>query len=161
MEIRIGEDGEELGNNKICRDHLNWTASVAAQFKCVQTFIKPDQLDPWIKDQLGNALLSTIFPLQLRNFVSCERAFRSHMTQHLVTVGTKLLTGVWLYLILNPWIKLIWFDISGTRRCLEIGSLLLSHPLQALLWSLGKCASLVVSAAVYSGKWEFLKRRIH
>ena len=32
--------------------------------------IKPDQLDPWIKDQIGNALLSTILPLQLRNFVS-------------------------------------------------------------------------------------------
>ena len=27
------------------------------------TFIKPDQLDPWIKDQLRNALLSTILSL--------------------------------------------------------------------------------------------------
>ena len=35
------------------------------------TFIKPDQLDPWIEDQLGNALLSKILPLQLWNFVSC------------------------------------------------------------------------------------------
>ena len=57
------------------------------------TFIKPDQLDPWIKDQLGNALLSTILPLQLWNFVSCGRACPSYMTQTLVTVGTKLLTG--------------------------------------------------------------------
>ena len=39
-------------------------------------FIKPDQLDPWINDQLGNALLSTILALQLRNFVSCGRADR-------------------------------------------------------------------------------------
>ena len=29
-------------------------------------FIKPDQLDPWIKDQLRNALLSTILSLQLQ-----------------------------------------------------------------------------------------------
>ena len=57
------------------------------------SFIKPDQLDPWIKDQLGNALLSTILTLQLRNFVSCGRACPSHMTQNLVTVGTKLLKG--------------------------------------------------------------------
>ena len=38
------------------------------------TFIKPDQLDPWIKDQLGTVLPSTILTLQLRNFVSCGRA---------------------------------------------------------------------------------------
>ena len=37
-------------------------------------FIKPDQLDPWIKDQIGNTLLSTILHLQLPNFVSCGRA---------------------------------------------------------------------------------------
>ena len=56
-------------------------------------FIKPDQLDPWIKDQLEKALLSTISPVQLRNFVSCGRACPSHMTQNLVTVGVKLLIG--------------------------------------------------------------------
>ena len=65
------------------------------------TFIKPDQLDPWIKDQLGNSLLSTILSLQLPNFVSCGRACPSHMTQNLVTVGTKLWTGDWLSV--NPW----------------------------------------------------------
>ena len=53
-------------------------------------FIKPDQRNPWIKDQLGNALLSTILYLQLPNFVSCGRACPSHMTQNLVTVGAKL-----------------------------------------------------------------------
>ena len=31
-------------------------------------FIKPDQHNPWIKDQLGNPLLSTILHLQLPNF---------------------------------------------------------------------------------------------
>ena len=31
------------------------------------TLIKPDQFDPWIKDQLGNALLPPILPLQLQN----------------------------------------------------------------------------------------------
>ena len=53
-------------------------------------FIKPDQRNPWIKDQLGNALLSTVLHLQLPNFVSCGRDKPSHMTQNLVTVGTKL-----------------------------------------------------------------------
>ena len=37
------------------------------------TFIKPDQRNPWIKDQLWNDLLSTIVHLQLPNFVSCGR----------------------------------------------------------------------------------------
>ena len=53
-------------------------------------FIKADQHNPWIKDQLGNALLSTISHLQLPNFVSCGRDKPSHMTQNLVTVGAKL-----------------------------------------------------------------------
>ena len=64
-------------------------------------FIKPDQLDPWIQVQLGNALLSTILRLQLRNFVSCGRACPSHMTQNLVTVGMKLFIGEWF--LSNPW----------------------------------------------------------
>ena len=53
------------------------------------TFIKPDQRNPWIKDQLWNDLLS-ILHLQLPNFVSCGRDKPSHMTQNLVTVGVKL-----------------------------------------------------------------------
>ena len=57
------------------------------------SFIKPDQLDPWIKDQPRNALLSTILSLQLPNFVSCGRACPSHRTKNLVTVGTKFVTG--------------------------------------------------------------------
>ena len=65
------------------------------------TFIKPDQLDPWIKDQLRNALLSTILSLQLPNFVSCGRACPSHMTQNSVTLGAKLLTGEWFSF--DPW----------------------------------------------------------
>ena len=44
-------------------------------------FIKPDQRNPWIKDQLGNALLCTISHLLLPNFVSCGRDEPSHMTQ--------------------------------------------------------------------------------
>ena len=54
------------------------------------TFIKPDQRNPWIKDQLWNDLLSTMLHLQLPNFVSCGRDKPSHMTQNLVTVGVKL-----------------------------------------------------------------------
>ena len=64
-------------------------------------FIKRDQLNPRIKDQLRKALLSTIWPLQLPNFVSCGRDKPSHMTQNLVTVGAKLLTGEWF--LLDPW----------------------------------------------------------
>ena len=64
------------------------------------SFIKPDQLDPWINDQLRNTLLSTMLPLQLPNFVSCGRACPSHMTKNLVTVGA-LLTGEWF--LFDPW----------------------------------------------------------
>ena len=53
-------------------------------------FIKPDQRNPLIKDQLGNALLSTIKHLQLPNFVLCGREKPSHMTQNWVTVGANL-----------------------------------------------------------------------
>ena len=45
------------------------------------TFIKPYQRNPWIKDQLGSDLLSTILHLQLPNFVSCGRDKPSHMTK--------------------------------------------------------------------------------
>ena len=63
--------------------------TIVALTRC-SAFIKPDQLDPWIKDQIGNTLLSTILHLQLPNFVSCGRDKPSHMTQNLVTVGAKL-----------------------------------------------------------------------
>ena len=61
-----------------------------AELQPSSAFIKPDQRNPWIKDQLGNAQLSTIFHLQLPNFVPCGRDKPSHMTQNLVTVGAKL-----------------------------------------------------------------------
>ena len=82
----------------------------------------------WSMDQGSNEnhSLSTISPLQLPNFVSCGRDKPSHVTQNLVTVGTKLWTAdrflvdpwnCWqesdFHLILDPWIKLIWFDKSG------------------------------------------------
>ena len=57
------------------------------------TFIKPDQLDPWIKDQIKIILLPTISHLQLPNFVSCGRACPSHVTQNLVAVGANLWTA--------------------------------------------------------------------
>ena len=88
--------------------YSTWTLNITSDFKsCVyqhitgSAFIKRDQLDPWIKDQLRNALLSTILSLQLPNFVSCGRACPSHMTQNLVTVGTKLLIGEWF--LFDPW----------------------------------------------------------
>ena len=77
------------------------TYTTQLQLRPGPSFIKPDQLDPWIKDQLWNALLSTILSLQLSNFVSCGRACPSHMAQNLVTVGAKLLTGEWF--LFGPW----------------------------------------------------------
>ena len=64
-------------------------------------FIKPDQRNPWIKDQIKITLLPTISHLLLPNFVSCGRACPSHMTQNLVTVGAKLWTTD--RFIFDPW----------------------------------------------------------
>ena len=64
-------------------------------------FIKPDKLDPWIKDQIKNTLLPTNSQLLLPNFVSCGRACPSHMTQNLVTVGAKLWTAE--RFLVDPW----------------------------------------------------------
>ena len=64
-------------------------------------FIKPDQLDPGIKDQIKITLLPTISHLQLLNFVSCGRACPSHMTQNLVTVGAKFWTAECF--LFDPW----------------------------------------------------------
>ena len=65
------------------------------------TFIKPDQLDPWIKDQIKITLLPTISHLLLPNFVSCGRACPSHMTKNLVTVGAELWTTE--RFLVDPW----------------------------------------------------------
>ena len=64
-------------------------------------FIKPDQRNPWIKDQIKITLLPTISHLLLPNCVSCGRACPSHMTQNLVTVGAKLWTAD--RFIVDPW----------------------------------------------------------
>ena len=64
-------------------------------------FIKPDQRNPWIKDQIKITLLPMISHLLLPNFVSCGRACPSHMTQNLVTVGAKLWTAD--RFIVDPW----------------------------------------------------------
>ena len=65
------------------------------------TFIKPDQRNPWIKDQIKITLLPTISHLLLPNFVSCGRDKPSHMTQNLVTVGAKLWTAE--RFLVDPW----------------------------------------------------------
>ena len=89
---------KEVGDGRFC------------QVDTGSAFIKPDQLDPWIKDQLGNALLSTILHLQIWNFVSCGRACPSHMTQNFVTVVVKLLRREWF--LFYPWsmdqAELVW-----------------------------------------------------
>ena len=71
------------------------------QYSAGPTFIKADQLDPWIKDQIKITLLPTISHLLLPNFVSCGRACPSHMTQNLVTVGAKLWTAD--RFLVDPW----------------------------------------------------------
>ena len=45
------------------------------------TFIKPDQLGPWIKDQLGNALLSTTAPTVTKFCVMWEGLSLPHDTK--------------------------------------------------------------------------------
>ena len=89
------------------------------------TFIKPHQLDPWIKDQMKITLLSTVSPLHLPNFVSCGTDKPSHMTQNLVTVGTNCGQQSVSYLILDPWIKLIWVEKTGA--CYNARRTLLEH----------------------------------
>ena len=74
----------------IFKYNIDYSKRATRKFKSGPTFIKPDQRNPWIKDQLWNDLLSTILHLQLPNFVSCGRDKPSHMTQNLVTVGVKL-----------------------------------------------------------------------
>ena len=64
-------------------------------------FIKPDQYNPWIKDEMKITIVPTISHLQLPNFVSCGRACPSHMTQNLVTVGAKLWTAE--RFLVDPW----------------------------------------------------------
>ena len=51
----------------------------------------------WSLDQGSTRKCSAVhnFAPTVKNFVSCGRACPSHMTQNLVTVGTKLLTGEW------------------------------------------------------------------
>ena len=76
----------------------SWTTALSCSGSA---FIKPDQRNPWIKDQIKITLLPTISHLLLPNFVSCGRACPSHMTQILVTVGAKLWTAD--RFIVDPW----------------------------------------------------------
>ena len=93
----------ELGSRMArCRfDTKLLSEPLSAYLKSGSAFIKPDQLDPWIKDQIKITLLPTISHLQLLNFVSCGRACPSHMTQNLVTVGAKLWTAE--RFLVDPW----------------------------------------------------------
>ena len=85
---------QQILNMHVVADHSVHAVNNVGEWypseKSGSAFIKPDQRNPWIKDQLGNALLSTILHLQLPNFVSCGRDKPSHMTQNLVTVGAKI-----------------------------------------------------------------------
>ena len=81
--------------------YTKWTLRMYVLNYSGSTFIKPDQPDPWIKDQIKIILLSTISPLQLPNFVSCGRDKPSHMTQNFVTVVAKLWTAE--RFLIDPW----------------------------------------------------------
>ena len=88
----------------MCWDHYAFLQAVihrAAYFRPGSAFIKPDQRNPWIKDQIKITLLPTISHLLLPNFVSCGRDKPSHMTQNLVTVGAKLWTAE--RFLIDPW----------------------------------------------------------
>ena len=74
-------------------------------------FIKPDQPEPWIKDQPAKTLMSVIMSLQFWSFVN---AARCHMPQNSKTEAIRLYTGNWFYLILNSWMKVIGFKESRT-----------------------------------------------
>ena len=83
---------------------LGWLSARLQKLHCLRpgpTFIKPDQRNPWIKDQIKITLLPTISHLLLPNFVSCGRDKPSHMTQNLVTVGAKLWTAE--RFLVDPW----------------------------------------------------------
>ena len=89
-------------NTKLSFTKMHLTISSAKRPSCPgSAFIKPDQRNPWIKDQIKITLLPTISHLLLPNFVSCGRACPSHMTQNLVTVGAKLWTAD--RFIVDPW----------------------------------------------------------
>ena len=75
------------------------------------SFIKPYQLDPRIKDQLRNALLSTILP----NFVSCGRTCPSNITQNLATVGAKIVDRGVIF-ILSLILGSSWFCLINVGR---------------------------------------------
>ena len=53
-------------------------------------FIKQDQLDSWIEDQIEKALVTAILPAQLQNFVSSGRDKPTHQTQNIIPVRTEL-----------------------------------------------------------------------
>ena len=72
-------------------------------------FIKWDQLNPWIKDQLGKALLSTIWPLQLPNFVSCGRDKCETVDRRVIFIRSLIHGSSWSGLIkAEPGITLWW-----------------------------------------------------
>ena len=70
-------------------------------------FINPDQDFPWIKDEIGKALLFTLLFLQFWNFVTCGL----HIVKY-QNCWDKNVDRIDFMLILNPCIKLVWADKS-------------------------------------------------
>ena len=98
--IQVSIGSGQGWNFKLCRC---WKCSLkyGRHFCPGPNFIKPDQLDPWIKDEIKIILLSAISSLQLPNFVACGRDKPSHRTQNFVTVGAKLWTAE--HVLVDPW----------------------------------------------------------
>ena len=71
--------------------------------------------DPWIRDQIAKALLSTILLLQKRNFVACSRDKPFYATENYVTVGSPLRTAEWFWVDFTPRINLIRFAKRRAR----------------------------------------------
>ena len=133
------------------------------------TFIKPDQLDPWIMDQIKITLLPTISHLLLPNFVSCGRACPSHMTQNLVTVGAKSWTAE--RFLVDPW-SMDYADPSE-ETSLTNPTMHLPHTPQhttlwkkyayfypSVLWDMGRCIVGFVRLLYFLDIWRTSLERI-
>ena len=70
----------------ICSDYLN---------------VETERSSKWQPYHYWLCFYQTVLHLQLPNFVSCGRAYPSHMTQNLVTVGAKLWTAE--HFLIDPW----------------------------------------------------------
>ena len=102
-------------------------SSLAHGMEPGSAFIKPDQLDPGIKDQIKINVLPTISQLQLLNFVSCGRACPSHMTQNFGNCRCKIVDSrvfpIWSLIFrrhLQKHLSFYWFGKCENMKMLYL-----------------------------------------